>query len=46
VVVWIYDIENMISQSENPFYHARENRNACIVLVIVILFIGIMFLVI
>jgi t-SNARE complex subunit (syntaxin) len=37
-------IRKMIPQSEKPFYHARENRNACIVLVIII-FIGIMFLV-
>ena len=36
----------MIPQTETPIYHARENRNACIVLVIIILFIGIMFLVI
>ena len=36
----------MIPQTENPFYHARENRQACIILVIIILFIGIMFLII
>jgi hypothetical protein len=44
--VWIYDIENMIPQSENPLYNARENRNTCIILVIIILFIVIMFFVI
>jgi hypothetical protein len=36
----------MIPQTENPFYNARENRQACIILVIIIVFIGILFLII
>jgi hypothetical protein len=36
----------MIPQTENTFYHSREKRQAFIILVIVVVFIGIMFLII
>jgi hypothetical protein len=36
----------MIPQTENPFNDAREKRQAFIILVIVVVFIGIMFLII
>jgi hypothetical protein len=46
LLVYIYYKYIMNPQTENPFYNARENRQACIILVIVIVFIGIMFLII
>lgn len=36
----------MIPQSENPLHNAIEKRITCIILVIVIVFIGIMFIII
>jgi hypothetical protein len=45
-VVRYYCYTKMIPQSENPLHNAREKRTACIILIIVIVFIGIMFIII